>query len=133
MNPKYSVIFFDHCYNLTLKTISMINWISKQCLVNDYVVKADDIVVNTERLSKGIAKNEFKSGISGLLEIRVVNGISHRVYTLSIHTLPILVVPYVMSTDIIERLSMFATNGSIVPVLRLEDICDWFCGTKGWY
>ncbi|CAG2175165.1 unnamed protein product, partial [Oppiella nova] len=125
--------FVDAYYNLTLKAISLLNWVSKQCLVNDYVIKTDDdIVVNTERLRQRIDKKAFKSGITGYM----AKGVDTKpprnansnwympsdVYPLDRYPPYLLGAAYVMSTDIIDKLYRFAMNASILPVLRIDDL-----------
>ncbi|CAG2169307.1 unnamed protein product [Oppiella nova] len=125
--------FVDAYYNLTLKAISLLNWVSKECLVNDYIIKTDDdIVVNTERLRQRIDKKAFKSGITGYMAKgidtkppRNANSnwyMPSNVYPLERYPPYLLGAAYVMSTDIIDKLYRFAMNASILPVLRIDDL-----------
>ncbi|CAG2177852.1 unnamed protein product [Oppiella nova] len=120
--------FVDHYYNLTLKTLSILHWVSKNCLSAKYVVKADDdLIVNTGRLTDKIRKNAFKSGITG--EKRVMSivrdttspfYIPYDVYPSDDH-FPIAPGPfYVITMDSVDGLYRTAIDNQ--TVLKLEDV-----------
>ena len=58
--------FIDAYHNLTLKAISILRWINKNCLKSTHILKTDDdVVVNPHLLLDKLS--EFKTGISGVI------------------------------------------------------------------
>ena len=58
--------FIDDYYNLTLKAISILIWITKNCPNSEYVLKTDDdVLVNIPLLDQLIKQNKFADGLTG--------------------------------------------------------------------
>ena len=56
--------FIDNYYNLTLKMISILNWVQNNCQSSQYILKADDdVIINIRRLLEKLSS--FKPGITG--------------------------------------------------------------------
>ena len=56
--------FIDAYHNLTLKSISILRWVSHKCPHLKYVLKADDdIILNVKLLNRTL--DQFESGIHG--------------------------------------------------------------------
>lgn len=120
--------FNDNYYNLTLKAISILRWITRNCKNSDYVLKTDDdVLVNVKRLKKMFDNKEFRNGLTG----RVLNTYSNRV---SGHKwfMPKKLYPrnryqllwgfsYVMSKKTIKKLYKTISNYS-GPVLDIDDL-----------
>jgi len=103
--------FRDAYYNLTLKTIAVLRWISINCLKSTYVMKADDdLIVNINLLLEKLTT--FKSGITG----RVLTGLHPNRDVLNKQFVPESIYPnstypgfatgsaYIMKTRVIQSL-----------------------------
>ena len=61
--------FIDAYFNLTLKAISILRWIDKNCRNSEYILKTDDdVIVNSQLLLDSLGR--FETGISGCLGVQ---------------------------------------------------------------
>ena len=56
--------FIDAYYNLTLKVVSILRWVSRKCPKVKYALKSDDdVIVNIDLLNRTL--DQFKPGYTG--------------------------------------------------------------------
>ena len=62
--------FIDSYWNLTLKTLSILHWVNKNCKNSKLIIKADDdIVLNIDLLLHSL--DQFEKGISGFKDSKL--------------------------------------------------------------
>jgi hypothetical protein len=120
--------FNDNYYNLTLKAMSILRWITKNCRNSDYVLKTDDdVLVNVEKFKRMTDNKQFGSGLTGrVLRVNSNRVLGHKwfmpkeFYTKNRYIF-LWGFSYVMSNDIIRKLYKTASNYS-GPVLDIDDL-----------
>ncbi|KAH8409320.1 hypothetical protein KR222_000203 [Zaprionus bogoriensis] len=120
--------FIDSYYNLTLKTISMLEWTDRHCDRAKYVLKTDDdMFINVPRLMKFLGDRDKKRTIYGRLAkrwtaVRNVKSkyyVSHEEYPKTFYP-PFTTGPaYILTGDVVHELYVRALNMSY---LKLEDV-----------
>lgn len=147
--------FIDNYYNLTLKALSILRWIRKNCLTSDYVLKTDDdVLVNVPLLDTMIKEKKFADGLTGkMLTTRSNRRFGHKwfmppdIYEYRFYRF-LYGFSYVMSKNSVKRMYKKASNFSH-PVLDIDDLFmtgvlagkarvlifndnkfDYYCGTE---
>ena len=119
--------FIDAYHNLTLKSISILRWVSRKCPQLKYILKTDDdIILNVDLLNRTL--DQFESGIHGF-----GREIEKPIRTNSKNAIPINYYPndtypkyihgpaYLLSTDVIDKL-LNTIDSYTGFVLDIEDV-----------
>ena len=118
--------FIDAYYNLTLKSVSILRWVSRKCRHLKYMLKADsDVIINIELLD--LTLDQFKSGCTGRGDVEKPHRTNHK------NSVPVKYFPkdtyprfvyggaYVVSTDVIDKL-LDTIDSYTDYVLDIEDV-----------
>jgi len=120
--------FNDNYYNLTLKAISILRWVTNNCMTSDYVLKTDDdVLVNVDRFKRMVDDKQFSSGLTGRM-LRINSNrrpgnkwyMPEDLYTSDRYQF-LFGFSYVMSKNVIKKLLKTVDQYS-GPVLDIDDV-----------